>query len=94
MSNNDHDYKSFMLDTMINKIISPAFRDCLISRQSDYLLRFFRPLIEKTQKNDFSYYSPVNRLIRLWNLLPLELRDSLLQNPSKETIKLNVLEYF
>ena len=85
---------SFMIDSLRSGTSSSDFGTCLNTREPNYLLRYFRPLHEQISRKDYIYHSPVHRLTRLWNSLPEATRTNFLQQPIKEEIKANTLEFF
>ena len=84
----------FILDNILKRVDCPVFKKYLNMREITYFLRFYRPLFEETQRNDHSFYSPIHRLRKIWNLLAENSCFTLLQEPTRSAIRVLTLEHF
>ena len=65
----------FVYKTLHDYICSDFIKELFGQRQLIYNLRCHRILLEDTTRSNYGFYSSVNRMRRLYNLLPMEIRN-------------------
>ena len=87
---------SFVLDNLKSRISTPHFTDLFKKRNEIYELRDQRPFKEDIHRRSYIHHAPIHRMVRKWNLLRRELRDSLLDLNSSDKVQLKseILEHF
>ena len=65
----------FVYKTLHDYICSDFIKELFGQRQLIYNLRCHRILLEDTTRSNYGFYSSVDRMRRLYNLLPMEIRN-------------------
>ena len=84
----------FIIDVLKNKVTTPEINSLFQPREEHYDFRVFRPLLEETQRFDYTHEAPIHRIRRHWNKLTEEDRTIFLQESKKQCLKSKTLQFF
>ena len=84
----------FITDSIKSMLANPESSTFFKSREVNYDFRVFRPIIEETQRVDYTYEAPIHRMRRLWNKLSEEERGTFLNDSTRHQLRSRILQYF